>query len=285
LKISDPLVNRFPRFRGPLVLAVVLAACEQGPVVWKDGAREVTFPAAAPTNDVGDERTAPRDARLVLHSDGTPALEPIPSVPSLPSDSTGCPGSFRTAALSSTEIYSVWWSHRGSGRAVLVSARSDDAGGTWSHSVPVDTTDRSVSGCDRPAPAIAADARSGYVHVTYFLSGPDGPGVFFAHSMDRGEMFHSPVPIMYGAHPSATAVAAADDVVVVAFEDPNTERAHIALAVSRTWGHIFSRERPEASGGTATAERPLVALRHPLVAVGWRDRDRSVVARVGTLNK
>jgi hypothetical protein len=101
--------------------------------------------------------------------------------------------------------------------------------------------------------------------------------------MDRGEMFHSPVPIMYGDRPSSTAVAAADSVVVVAFEDPNSQRAQIALAMSRTWGHIFVPERPEASSGTPDAERPLVALRKQLVAVGWHGKDRGVVARVGTL--
>jgi hypothetical protein len=101
--------------------------------------------------------------------------------------------------------------------------------------------------------------------------------------MERGELFHSPVPIMYGARPSETAVAAADSVVVVAFEDPNGERSQIALAMSRTWGHIFLKDRPEASSGTPEAERPLIALRQTLMAVGWHGKDRAVVARVGTL--
>lgn len=280
MKISGRLLKRFPRPRALVPLAFLLAACDQGPVDWRGGAHEVAFPAAAAS--VGDERLAPRDARLALHSDGSLSLEPVPSVPSLPTDSAACAGSFRVAALSSTEIYAVWWSRRDAGRAVLSSARSDDAGGTWRYPVSVDTTDTSVSGCERPAPAIAADAKSGYVHVTYSLAGPDGPGVFFAHSMERGEMFHSPVPIMYGQYPSATAVAAADDVVVVAFEDPNTDHAHVALAISRTWGHIFARERPEVSVGSPKAEQPLVALRYPLIGVGWHEKNHTV-ARVGTL--
>ena len=231
----------------------------------------------------GDEGSVPVDAHLVLRSDGSPALEPIAAVPSTPSDPAACVGSFRVSALSPTEIYGVWWSKRDGGRAVLLASRSDDAGGTWIAPVPVDTTDRGAIGCSRPAPAIAADGSSGYVHVAYFLNAVGGPGVFFAHSMDRGELFHSPVPIMYGDRPSSTAVAAADSVVVVAFEDPNSERAQIALAVSRTWGHIFTPERPEASSGTPEAERPLVALLKQFVAVGWHGKDRSVVARVGTL--
>jgi hypothetical protein len=264
------------------LMSIGIVACDKGPVEWRGDARELTIPAAA-TSNAGDETAAPIDTHLVLAPDGTPGLEATAHLSATMRDSTACPGSLRTSALSSTEIYGVWWSHRPGGRAVLLSARSDDAGGTWTPPVPVDTTDRGVSGCARPAPAIAADAKSGYVHVTYFLDSPAGPGVFFAHSMERGEMFHSPVAIMYGDHPSATAVAAADDVVVVAFEDPNTDRAHIALATSRTWGHIFARDRPEVTAGTPMAEKPLIALRNPTVAVGWHEKDRAIVARVGTL--
>jgi hypothetical protein len=277
-KICDRGTKRFPAIAVSISASVlVLGACEKGPVEWRGDALTVSVPVT------GDEGSVPVDAHLVLRPDGSPALEPIGAVPSTPSDSAACQGSFRVSALSSTEIYAVWWSKRDRGRAVLLASRSDDAGGTWNAPVPVDTTDRGAVGCSRPAPAIAADGASGYVHVTYFLNAAGGPGVFFAHSMERGELFHSPVPIMYGDRPSSTAVAAADSVVVVAFEDPNSERAQVALAMSRTWGHIFTRERPEASTGTPEAERPLIALRKQLVAVGWHGKDRSVVARVGTL--
>ncbi len=277
MKIFDRLAKRFPTAALPVACTLALGACDKEPVDWRRDALTVAMPAS------GDEGAVPVDARLVLRPDGSPALEPIAAVPSTPSDSSACPGSFRVSAMSSTEIYGVWWSKREGGRAVLLASRSDDAGGTWSAPVPVDTTDRGAVGCARPAPAIAADGSSGYVHVAYFLNAVGGPGVFFAHSMERGELFHSPVPIMYGGRPSSTAVAAADSVVVVAFEDPNSERAQIALATSRTWGHIFTPERPEASSGTPEAEGPLIALRKQLVAVGWHGKDRTVVARVGTL--
>jgi len=91
------------------------------------------------------------------------------------------------------------------------------------------------------------------------------------------------VPIMYGERPSASAVAAADSVVVVAFEDPNTQNPKISIAVSRTWGHIFSRERPEASVGAVAVEKPLVAVRFPEIAVGWLGADKTITARVGKL--
>ena len=278
MKISDRLAKRFPTIAVSFALiTLALGACDKGPVDWRGDALAVAMPAS------GDEGSAPVDAHLVLRPDGSPALQAIPAAPSAPNDSAACPGSFRTSASSSTEIYGVWWSRRDAGRAVLLASRSDDAGGTWMPAVPVDTTDRGAVGCARPAPAIAADGSSGYVHVTYFLDAVGGPGVFFAHSMERGELFHSPVPIVYGDRPSSTAVAAADSVVVVAFEDPNGERAQIALAMSRTWGHIFTPERPEASTGAPEAEGPLVALRKGLVAVGWHGKDRTVVARVGTL--
>ncbi len=278
MKISDRLAKRFPTIAVSFsVSTLALGACEKGPVEWRGEALTLAMPAS------GDEGSVPVDAQLVLRPDGSPALEPIAAVSSTPTDPAACPGSFRVSALSPTEIYGVWWSRRDGGRAVLLASRSDDAGGTWTTAVPVDTTDRGSVGCARPAPAIAADGSSGYVHVTYFLDAAGGPGVFFAHSMDRGELFHSPVPIMYGDRPSSTAVAAADSVVVVAFEDPNGEHAQISLAMSSTWGHIFVRERPEASTGTPEAERPLVALRNQLVAVGWQGKDRSVVTRVGTL--
>lgn len=257
-------------------LALGLTACEKGPVEWRADTRQLTMPVS------GDESSA-ADAHLVLRADGSPALEPVITVATVPADTAACPGSVRVAALSPTEIYSAWWSRRDAGRAVLLSARSDNGGATWTASVPVDTTDRGALSCARPAPSIAADSTSGYVHVTYFLNSPTGPGVFFSHSMERGELFHAPVPIMYGERPSASAVTAADSMVLVAFEDPNGQRPQISLAMSRTWGHIFARERPAASTGTTTAERPLVAMRQSQVVVGWRAQDRTITARVGTL--
>lgn len=278
------------------ISAFAIAGCKPAPVVWHGDARPVELPVVPPaagdstdgsavTAVLGDETAAPAGARLVLRAGDAPALDLVAPVMTSPAaaDTAACAGSLRTSALSSTEVYGVWWSRRAGGRAWLVASRSDDRGGTWMPPVPVDTTDRGVVACDRPAPAIAADARSGYVHVTYFLNGPGGPGVFFAHSMERGELFHAPVPIMYGDRPSASAVAAADSTVVVAFEDPNSQRPKITLAVSRTWGHIFARERPEASSGAMLAERPLVAVRDSVVAVGWQGSDHRVVARVGTM--
>ena len=267
-------------FIAPLVMLASVAGCQRPVVEWQGLAQRVT--AFAET----DEAAQPAELQLVMRSDGSPAIDSIILLATSPAarDSAACAGSIRTAASTRTQHYGVWWSMREGGSAALLAARSDDGGATWTAPVPVDTTDRWAVACSRPAPAIAADSASGYVHVSYFLHGPDGPGIFFSHSMDRGALFHAPVPILYGARASQTAIAAEDSVVVVAFEDPNSKRSLVSLAVSRTWGHVFLRERPEASSMESPAQRPLVALRDSLVAVGWHGPDRSVVARVGTIN-
>ena len=147
LKLFDRRAKRFPKIGALLsagmLTSLVFGACETGPVEWRGDALAVAIPAA------GDEGAVPADAHLVLRPDGSPALEPILAVPTTPSDSAACQGSFRVSPLSSTEIYGVWWSKRDGGRAVLLASRSDDAGGTWIAPVPVDTTDRSAAGCSR----------------------------------------------------------------------------------------------------------------------------------------
>lgn len=253
-----------------------MSACEKGPVDWQADTRQLAVP-------VSSDESSQAEAHLVLRADGSPALEAHVTTRTVPADTAACPGSLRVAALSSNEYYSVWWSRRDAGRAMLLSSRSDNAGSSWLPIVPVDTTDRGPLACGRPAPSIAADSASGYVHVTYFLNSPTGPGVFFSHSMERGELFHSPVPIMYGERPSASAVTSADSVVLVAFEDPNAQRSQISIAMSKTWGHIFAPQRPEASTGTPSAQKPLVALRDAKVAVGWRSQDKTITTRIGTL--
>lgn len=265
------------------VLAVlgVTSACEPAGVDWRGAPTRLALEIG------GDETAEPMTMRLVIRPDGSPALEPAGTPVTSPAatDTAACGSSLRTARSSRAEVYGVWWSRRGDATAALVAARSEDGGATWTASVPVDTTDRWPVACSRPAPAIAADSASGYVHVTYFLHGVEGPGVFFSHSMERGELFHAPVAIVYGARPAETAIAASDSLVVVAFEDPNSKRAHVSLAMSRTWGHLFDRERPEASSLESPAERPVIALRDSLVMVGWRGPDRSLVTRVGILER
>jgi hypothetical protein len=138
--------------------------------------------------------------------------------------------------------------------------------------VAVDGRDRGVLGCGRPAADLAVDSASGYVDVVYFLQAPEGPGVFFSHSMDEGAMFHAPVAVVYGDRPASASVAAHHDTVAVAYEDPNGDRPRIWLALSRTDGHVFEWRGIEVSGANVASGSPRVAVRGRRVAVAWLER-------------
>ena len=56
--------------------------------------------------------------------------------------------------------------------------------------------------------------------------------------------------------------------VAIAYEDPNSERARVALAISVTAGHIFEH-RMVASPSTMRASRPLVAIAGRRIAIAW----------------
>ena len=240
----------------PLIAALaLLAACQQPAVDW----------TSRDTVPMRDSATAVRaDGSLAIDSMASLAATVTPPAPA-------CPGSLRLARARAT-LHAAWWSVRPDSGARLLAAHSDDGGAHWSAVVPIDTTDRGVSGCHREPPAIAADARSGYVHVGYGLVAPEGPGIFFAHSMDGGFTFHSPVAIVYGEHPGRTSVASDGDEVVVAFEQPDETPARVGLALSRTMGHIFERRLLPVSDDNGTASRPMVAVHGSRIAVAWEQR-------------
>ena len=185
-----------------------------------------------------------------------------------------CPGSMRLSAFGD-KLFAAWWSPRADSTAVLESSITSDSGRTWGHVVSVDTTDHGPNGCARTPPATATDAASGYVHVTYAMQATEGPGLFYAHSMDRGATFHSPVPILYGERLGATSVAASGDVVAVAFEDPGSRTPRIGLALSATMGHIFENRVLPVSDDNSAATQPLVAVIGHRLAVAWRERPAS----------
>ena len=203
-------------------------------------------------------------------------------------DANPCPGSL-VLARAGGRLYSAWWRVRPDSTALLLAAHSDDAGRAWSPPAAIDTTDQSVSGCRRVPPAIAADSASGYVHVVFALLGREGPGLFYAHSMDAGATFHSAVPIFYGDRLGRASVAADGDVVAVAFEDPNSRAPRIGLALSHTMGHIFEDRMLSISDDNEIATRPLVAVKGSRLAVAWLrgdpsdDRPDALTVRTGTL--
>jgi len=175
-------------------------------------------------------------------------------------------------------MHAVWWSVRPDSSAALLATRSTNGGATWARPVPVDTSDVGGLGCTRLPPAIAVDPATGYIHVVYSLENATGSGVFFAHSMERGALYHAPVAIVYGEKSSAADVAAYASRVVVAYEDPNLREqspGKIALAISRTDGHIFEHRVP-VTGGTAAVGNPRVALEGDRIAVAWVASARQV---------
>ncbi|HEX6574709.1 MAG TPA: hypothetical protein VF042_07020 [Gemmatimonadaceae bacterium] len=178
-----------------------------------------------------------------------------------------CPASLRIADAGNKQ-YAVWWEVRPDSSAVLMSSRKD--AGNWTPSVIADSTDHGVRGCGRPAPAIAADPASGYVHIAYFAEPKSGPGIFFEHSMDDGATFHSPVPIVFGRNPARVSVASNGDKVVVAFEDPNSLQPIIGVALSKTMGHIFEA-RDVATSQNGHARQPAVRIKGDSIQLWWSE--------------
>jgi hypothetical protein len=246
--------------RAFIVLVSLLAiACAPDPVKW-DSEKRTDVPI-------------PPGARLILQAGDVPAIAQAWKPPAIPAGTPQCDGSVVATPARGDTAFAAWWAPRPDSSALLVVARSDDRGRTWRAPEIADSTDKGHTGCRRPAPFIAADTLNGYVHVVYFMVAAEGPGVFFTHSMGGGEMFHSPVPIVYGERVSPAAVACNGDTVAVAYVDPNSSNGQIWLALSRTTGHIFE-ERVPVSPAPAEAERPAVAVRGHRVAVAWFETSR-----------
>jgi hypothetical protein len=248
-----------------LVVVATLGCAREEPVEWGSPSRERadTLPGRLSIDAAGP-----------LHFVNIPA----PTDPTFTPPASACRASLRVAwsGSSGAERYAVWWSVRADSSAALLGARSIDDGATWSAPLPVDTLDRSNVGCNRPAPAIAADSQTGYVHVAYAMHAPEGTGVFFAHAMDRGTMYHAPVAIVYGDRLVDVDVAALHDTVAVAYTDPSMRYPHVGLALSRTLGHIFEVRIPAVArtgSGNAGASSPAVALAPGRIAVAWIERE------------
>src|SRR4051812_6926447 len=228
------------------VLALVTTAGANDPVQWGD--------VSYRRSQLGDP-----DARSAILSANLPAV-----------DSTvgPCIRSIR-ATGAGTDLFRVWWAARRDSSVVLSMQHSNDSGTTWDPPRPVETRDRGRAGCDRPPPGIFFDPGRGYLHLVYFIEAADGAGVFFAHSMDKGAMFHSPVPVVYGKRPSAASVAANGDSVVVVFEDPNASAPRIGIVLSRSIGHIFEA-RGDVTPDDVPAVKPWVVLEHRKITVWWK---------------
>ena len=258
--------------RSIVLVATVLAGCgDASPVVWD-----------AATTRAGDALPG----RLALDN-GATSFGTDTAMLIAPLLDNACQGSARVAlsGSSGTERYVAWWSPRADSSAELLAARSVDGGRSWSAPEPVDTADHTPVGCKRPAPAIAADSVSGYVHVAYGMRDAQGAGVFFSHSMERGRMFHAPVTVVYGERLSSVAIAVRGDTVAVAYVDPSADHPPLGLALSYTMGHSFEERLIVPS--TKDVSEPAVALAAGRVAVAFVHRTpggaTSVVSQVGRL--
>ena len=188
---------------------------------------------------------------------------PLQSVPS----ASACPGSLRVAKNGADE-FAAWWETRPDSSAVLMFSRMESR--EWTTPVIADSTDHGARGCGRPAPGIAADDSSGYIHLAYFAEPERGAGIFFAHSMDKGATFHSPVPIVFGRNPSRASVASDGDRVVVAYEDPNSTQPMIGIALSKTMGHIFEN-RVQGTSENGRARQPVVRIGGDSIRLWWSE--------------
>ena len=228
-----------------------LAACVKEPVEWGD----VSY---------RQSRLGDPDARSAVMSTNLPGFAAAPAP---------CTRSIRTAGTGA-DLFRVWWASRSDSSVVLWMQHSRDAGATWETPVSVESRDRGRRGCDRPSPGTFYDPASGYLHLVYFIETSEGGGVFFAHSMDKGKMFHAPVAVVYGNAPSDASVAGMGDSVVVVFEDPNATAPKIGIALSRSAGHIFE-QRGQVTPDDVRAAAPWVALDHGKITVWWKTPDQS----------
>jgi hypothetical protein len=228
----------------------MLAACAKEPLEW--GA------IAYRPSRLGDP-----DTRSVIWSANLPGIQGTVS---------SCTRSIRAAGYS-PDLFRVWWSSRADSSVVLAAQRSSDQRRSWLAPVVIDSTDRGGRGCDRPAPGTAFDPRSGFLYVVYYIESEMGAGIYFAHSMDRGDLFHAPVPVIYGKRPGMASVTGRGDSVVVVFEDPNASQPRVGYALSHTSGHFFERHgRVTPNEEVATA--PWVTLDDNVVTVAWKNGAR-----------
>jgi hypothetical protein len=263
--------------RGTLISTALLlcAGCgwDHPPVEW-----QVPAPVAAATDS-----TAQFVARWEPGASPEVRVGRVDSVP-VARDAGGadvCPGSRVTTPLVRGHRWSAWWEIRPDSSAVLRVDQRDSTN-TVQRAITVDSVDTALLGCARPAPSIAADSINGYVHVSYYMVAPEGPGVFYAHLMDpRATRFEVPTAIVYGEKPVSTTVASRGDTVAVVFEDPNSERGRIALSLSLTGGHLFeqtSRLVPVSTSSQQARAPSVVRLAGSQLWVGWTETSASGAA-------
>ena len=227
--------------------------------------------------------SAVEDRRTMTANPFGRVVPPPGPIPGISVAAGACPGSVVTTE-SGAERFAGWWASRPDSSAALMVSRSVDGGASWSPPAVADARDRSRRGCARPLPSITLDRVTGFVHLAYFLEPAEGAGVWLIHSMEHGAMWHSAVPVAFGADPAEADVAAHHDTVVVAYESPNANEGWIGLAFSSTDGHLIDWRIPEISGRSVEVTGPRIELAGRTVKVAWiTQRGALVMLRTGAL--
>jgi hypothetical protein len=251
--------------RWTLTALIAAMACDGTAVRWAE-------PRGAPADTTG---------AIALGADARPTFPSIRRFQA-PIDPAMCPYSV-ASAVDRDRQFSAWLRRRPDSTVNVVAAEWD--GSRWTTPAVVDSLDVGKFGCNRPAPSIAVSAEDGYVHVAYSLEAPEGYGVFFSHSMDRGRSFHSPMIVVYGDRLSATAIAAHGTRVGIAYEVPSGSAKRVDVALSNTQGHTFE-PRERASPDEMPATHPRIAIRDTVVALSFAGLDSTLRAlRLGYIAK
>jgi hypothetical protein len=191
---------------------------------------------------------------------------------------SACPGSIVETPTLRGHSWSAWWQVRRDSSAVLLAASRDSAGNIEKRIV-VDSVDVALLGCARPAPAIMLDSINGYVHVSYYMVAPEGPGLFYAHLMNPAmPRFEAPLAIVYGERPVRVALGSRGDTVAVVYEDPNSEQGRIAMSISLTAGHLFEQSArliPVSTSSQSASAPQVVRLSGTELWVGWTESSAS----------
>jgi hypothetical protein len=263
--------------QGPLLAAAIVAAIFATGCTWD--APPVEWQAPSPISS-GADSTAHYIARWVPGA--TPEVSVSRSAANnssandvrLAAAAVACSGSWVNALPVRGSVWSAWWQVRPDSSAVLMSEQRDTAGGVMQR-VVVDSLDKALLGCARPAPAITVDSINGYVHVGYFMVAPEGAGLFYAHLMNvQQQQFERPIAIVYGDKPVRVAVASRADTVAVTYEDPNSEPGRIALSMSLTAGHLFeqtARLIPVSTSSQEASSPQVVRLAGGQLWIGWTE--------------
>ena len=196
----------------------------------------------------------------------------------LPLPAAACPGSMVDTPSLRGQSWSAWWQVRPDSSAILFAAARDTAGNIVKR-VVVDSVDVALLGCSRPPPAVMLDSINGYVHVSYYMVAPEGPGLFYAHLMNPMQpQFETPTAIVYGERPVRVALGSRGDTVAVAYEDPNSAQGRIAMSMSLTAGHLFeqtARLIPVSTSSQSASAPQIVRLSGTELWVGWTESSAS----------